>query len=170
MEEGERVSDSNSARRADLQVTFAGTDISEAVNKDLISFTYTDNEEDETDDLQIKMHDRDGKWLTKWLNNAINAAAEGGKTIDTKPLDSSSKDNKGSESLKYKVVSAGGVNIRSSPGEQYNIRGTLPYGTVIDVTNIVNGWAYFDNLGKMEILVQTFAVIGNFPNSFFHTP
>ncbi len=148
MEEGERVSDSNSARRADLQVTFAGTDISEAVNKDLISFTYTDNEEDETDDLQIKMHDRDGKWLTKWLNNAINAAAEGGKTLDTKPLDSSSKDKKGSESLKYKVVSAGGVNIRSSPGEQYNIRGTLPYGTVIDVTNIVNGWAYFDNAGK----------------------
>ena len=94
------MSDSNSARRADLQVTFAGTDISEAVNKDLISFTYTDNEEDETDDLQIKMHDRDGKWLTKWLNNAINAAAEGGKTLDTKPLDSSSKDNKGSESLK----------------------------------------------------------------------
>ncbi|MCH5207535.1 MAG: SH3 domain-containing protein [Oscillospiraceae bacterium] len=140
------MSDSNLARRTDLQVFFAGTDISEAVNKDLSSFTYTDNEEDETDDLQIKLNDRSGKWLTKWLDTAINAAAEGGKTLDTKPT--SSDGQKKDKTAKYKVIATGGANIRSSPGEMYSIRGTLSYGTIIEVIDVTNGWAYFTYSGK----------------------
>ena len=48
------MSDKHLARRAETQVVLNGVDISVYVNKDWISLTYTDNEEDEADDLQIK--------------------------------------------------------------------------------------------------------------------
>lgn len=141
------MSDSSLARRADLQVTFAGTDISVAVNADLSSFTFTDNEEDEADDLQIKLNDREGKWLTKWLNNAINAAAEGGNTLSSPPATADSS-GKAASAVRYKVIAQAGANMRSSPGEMYSIRGTLPYGSVVEVVDITNGWAYFKYNGK----------------------
>ena len=55
------MSDKHLARRAETQVVLNGVDISVYVNKDWIFFTYTDNEEYEADDLQIKVCDRDGK-------------------------------------------------------------------------------------------------------------
>ena len=63
------------ARRADAEVYFGGVDISTSVRNHLISLSYTDNEEDEADDLQIKLQDRDGIWLTQWLDAAVQAAA-----------------------------------------------------------------------------------------------
>lgn len=53
------MSDKHLARRAETQVVLNGVDISVYVNKDWLSFTYTDNEEDEADDLQIKVCDRE---------------------------------------------------------------------------------------------------------------
>lgn len=41
------------ARRTVVRLTFAGVDISADINKHLLSLTYTDNEEDKTDDLQL---------------------------------------------------------------------------------------------------------------------
>lgn len=41
------------ARRTAVRLTFAGVDISTDINKHLLSLTYTDNEEDKTDDLQL---------------------------------------------------------------------------------------------------------------------
>ena len=59
------MSDKNSASRTDVQVVFGGVDISVLAMNDLISFTYTDNEEDEADDFQLKVLDRDGKMAQK---------------------------------------------------------------------------------------------------------
>lgn len=59
------MSDSNLARRAKIQVAFDGVDITSSIAPYILSATYTDNEEDETDDLQIELQDRDGIWLTK---------------------------------------------------------------------------------------------------------
>lgn len=53
------MSDINLARRTSIEVFFAGTNITKSMQQYLISLSYTDNEEDETDDLQIKLHDRD---------------------------------------------------------------------------------------------------------------
>ena len=69
------MSDKALVRRAKAQVAFGGVDISADISKYLQTLTYTDNESDEADDLQIKMDDREGIWLTKWLNVAIQAAA-----------------------------------------------------------------------------------------------
>lgn len=70
------MSDINLARRASVEVYFANTNITSSMQKYLISLSYTDNEEDETDDLQIKLHDREGIWVEKWLNDAIQATAD----------------------------------------------------------------------------------------------
>jgi phage protein D len=62
------MSDKDMARRTELKVIFEGVDISVDIRKYLNSLTYTDNEEDKTDDLQIAVDDRDNIWLGSWLN------------------------------------------------------------------------------------------------------
>jgi phage protein D len=54
------------ARRTEIAVKISGVDVSEDINKHLISLTYTDNEEEKTDDLRLELDDREGIWL-KWL-------------------------------------------------------------------------------------------------------
>ena len=65
----------NKARRTAAEIIFDGADITESIKPYLLSLTYTDNEEGETDDLQLKVQDREGEWLRGWLDRAIEAAA-----------------------------------------------------------------------------------------------
>ena len=65
------------ALHTEVAVSFDGVDISAPINAGLLSMSYTDNEEDEADDLQIKVQDRDKKWLEHWLNDTIAQAAYG---------------------------------------------------------------------------------------------
>lgn len=136
------MSEKNMARRAAFQVRFAGTDITKSVEPYLLQMTYVDNEEDETDDLQLKLQDRDGIWLEKWLNSAIQAAAEGGKTLDSIPVDEDNAEY--TTAYTYKVTAASGVNAHGRPGEQYYVYGTLAYGTVITSKGVEEGWVNFD--------------------------
>ncbi|MBR2941846.1 MAG: hypothetical protein IKB82_00455 [Clostridia bacterium] len=69
------MSSKDMARRATAEFVFAGADITSSVRPYFLSVTYTDNEEDETDDLQIKLHDREDIWLAKWLTDIIDAAS-----------------------------------------------------------------------------------------------
>ena len=57
------VSSKDHAVATDIAVAFDGVDISDDVSRYMLSMTYTDNEEDEADDLQLKLQDRDGLWL-----------------------------------------------------------------------------------------------------------
>lgn len=132
------MSNKELARRAAAEICFAGVDISAAVSKYLISLTYTDNEEDETDDLQIKLEDRDGIWLEQWLNAAVQAAASS----------SSSTSGSGASSSQYKVTAKSGLNVRSGPGTSHGKLGALAYGATIDVHSIENGWASIAYSGK----------------------
>lgn len=132
------MSDINIARRTDIEVFFDGTDITPSIKKYLISLTYTDNEEDETDDLQIKLQDSDGIWLEKWLNEIVEAAADS----EYSKMKSDTKEKEDGPS-KYKVIAKSGATIRSRDDDIYKSYGTLAYGTIIEVTNISNGWAEF---------------------------
>ena len=67
------------ARRTELKVSIEGVDISEEVSKYLSSMTYTDNEEDKADDLQITLDDRENIWLGSWLNTPAQPATKTGK-------------------------------------------------------------------------------------------
>ena len=114
------MSDEGLARRTKAQVFFAGVDISAAVNEDLKSLTFIDNEEDETDDLQIKVSDRDGRWLRKWLNTMVAEAAAGGAILNTPEAAKSAGEKSGAEGSggskgsAYKVTAGSGVNVRTS--------------------------------------------------------
>lgn len=133
------MSDINLARRTSIEVFFAGTNITSSMRKYLISLTYTDNEEDETDDLQIKLHDREGIWIEKWLNDAIQAAAD---------MPTPKKDDSKESADPYKVTAQTGLAVRSRPGNQYFQYGTLSYGTIVTVKSIDNGWANITYNGK----------------------
>lgn len=114
------------ARRTDLEVVFGGTDITASMRPYLLSLTYTDNEEDEADDLQIKLQDRDGIWMTQWLNDAVQAAAT-----------SAPATGEGN----YCVTAQSGLNVRAGPATSYQKIGSLVYGTTLTVHAIENGWA-----------------------------
>ena len=151
------MSDKHLARRAETQVVLNGVDISVYVNKDWLSFTYTDNEEDEADDLQIKVCDRDGKWLRKWLNSIIDGGALGGSVISAAPegstktstsSGSSSSASGGNDKPRYRVTASTGVNIRKGAGEKYKVIGKLPYGTIVEVYGFYSSWAKITYSGK----------------------
>ena len=132
------MSDRNQARRTTAEVVFGGTDITSSIRPYLLSLTYTDNEEDEADDLQIKLQDRDSIWLEKWLNDAIQAAAS------SAPAEGAGE----AEAKTYKVTPSIGLNVRTGPGTSYGKLGALPYGTEVSVTGISNGWATIQYSGK----------------------
>lgn len=140
------MSDKDLSRRTDAEVYFDGVDISVSLRKYLLSITFTDEEENETDDLQINIEDRDDVWLTKWLNAAIQAAASG-------PPSASSTGSV------YKVTAKSGLNVRSGPGTGNSKLGALAYGTEVTVSAISNGWATITYSGKTAYISEAYLAI-----------
>ncbi|MCC8156365.1 MAG: SH3 domain-containing protein [Oscillospiraceae bacterium] len=118
------MSDRNAARRVQCEVAFEGVDITESIRPYLLRLTYTDNEEDETDDLELTLADREDIWLQKWLTDMVDAAAAGSGSSGT-----------------YTVTAASGLNVRSGAGAEYSRLGALSYGTSVTVSSIESGWA-----------------------------
>lgn len=65
------VTKNEASRRTALKIKIAGVDVSADISNDIVSFTYTDNEDGKTDDLQITLADGRHKWL-KWLSGGKN--------------------------------------------------------------------------------------------------
>ncbi len=156
------------SRYAKSNVVLNGVDISVHVNSDLLSLTYTDNEEDEADDLQIKVLDRDGKWLTKWLDSIVSSAAIGGDIINEKPVDSTSvlstSDSSGGgySANSYKVTASRGVVVRSSGSTKGKKLGKLTCGTIVNVQRFSDGWALIDyNGGSGWIKSKNLVLVGS---------
>ena len=53
------MSDKSISRRTDVEIMFDGVDISSSIRNYFISLTYLDSEDDESDDLEIRVEDRD---------------------------------------------------------------------------------------------------------------
>lgn len=136
------MSNPNQARRVSAQIFFQGADITGSMRPYLLSVTYTDKEADETDDLQLKLQDRDDIWLKKWLADAIDAAASAGS------LSASSASSSGGSAKSYKVTAKSGLNIRSGPSTSYGKYGAVVCGTELQVEGIENGWAKVSYNGK----------------------
>lgn len=77
------MSEGASARRVIAHVEINGVDISTDIKPYLQSMSYTDNEEDKADDLQIKLQDRDDIWLTQWLPPIATAAEDSEPSSDS---------------------------------------------------------------------------------------
>lgn len=130
------MSSKDMARRASFEVSFDGIDITGSMRPYFLSMTYTDNEEDETDDLQIKLQDREDLWMCKWLNDAVQAAA------------STAAASGGGGAKTYKVTAKSGLNVRSGPGTNHSKLGALSYGAEVQASGISGGWASIDYGGK----------------------
>lgn len=133
------MSNADLARRAWAQVAFDGIDITKSITPYLLSLSYTDSEENEADDLQIKLQDREDIWLTSWLNQVIDAAAEPSPSGAT-----------------YKVNAKSGINVRSGPGSNYSRYGTLAYGTQVAITGSSGDWSIFTYKGKRAYLYSQY--------------
>lgn len=150
------MSNADKARRTEAQVVFNGVDISVYVNSDLISLTYTDNEEDEADDLQIKVQDKDKNWIQKWLDTLVSDAAIGSDSSSDGSVSSDSSGSGGSGGSSgggsgeksYKVTATSGVNVRTNTTSKGKILGKLPYGTIVSVNKFSDGWAQIRYTGK----------------------
>lgn len=61
------MADIEYARRAEVKVTIGGHDATEYVTPSLTELSFTDNISGKADDLQITLHDRDGRWSDEWM-------------------------------------------------------------------------------------------------------
>ena len=66
------MSDKTIARRVSAIIEIDGINVSKEVNSYLLSMSYTDNEEDKADDLQLTLDDRENIWLGSWLKASTN--------------------------------------------------------------------------------------------------
>lgn len=77
------MSNINTARHTEVRIKIEGVDVTDDVNKYLLSFTYTDYDDGNSDDINITLDDRDGKWIKHWLNSSpqTNSAEAAKETI-----------------------------------------------------------------------------------------
>lgn len=126
------------ARRTSVEITFDGVDITKDIQPFLLSMTYTDSEEDESDDLEIQLQDREAIWLKDWLEKAIQASAASKLKISAVIT----PENWGDASyplptgnFELDSVKAGG------PPKTITIKGTaLPYSAAIRSTKKSRAW------------------------------
>lgn len=130
-------------RKTFAKVLFNGTDITDDISPYLLSLTYTDNEEDESDDLQIKLQDRSAVWLTEWLSEAVNAQAgsDNGATSQS-PAEGTATGSS------YTVNAKSGLNMRTGPGTSYSKVGALAFGAQVIVTGTEGDWSIINHNGQ----------------------
>ena len=125
------------ARRAEVRLTFEGVDISADINKHLLSLTYTDNEEDKTDDLQLSIDDREGVWLGNWLNTPdASKGAEISAVIIQKNWESDGKDRV----LDCGVFQVDSVDGNGPPAKVTIKAGSIPYTSTIRTQKKTKAW------------------------------
>ena len=71
------MSSEDLARRAGIGLEFAGVNVTKNIKPYLLSVQYTDEEDGDLDDLQIRLQDRNSAWLQSWLNDIVTASAKG---------------------------------------------------------------------------------------------
>ena len=125
------------ARRAVIRLTFSGVDISADINKHLLSLTYTDNEEDKTDDLQLSLDDKEGVWLGSWLNTpTASKGAEISAVIVQKNWESDGKDRV----LDCGVFAVDTVDGSGPPAKATIKAGSIPYASTIRTQKKTKAW------------------------------
>ena len=60
------MSETRNARRVTLAVFIGGHDASSYVDPHLLDFSFKDNAGGKADEIQLTLHDRDGKWIGPW--------------------------------------------------------------------------------------------------------
>lgn len=112
------------SRSTKAKISFAGTDISQEIERFLVSVAYIDEEEDAADDLQIKLEDSEQIWLQSWLQYIMN----------------SSVSERNTNAVMYKATAQGGVIMRESATTESAEVGVFAFGTEVPVTDTSGIW------------------------------
>lgn len=134
------MSDQNLARWTEVSVSFAGTDITSDIKPYFLSLTYTDNEADEADDLQIVLQDQGGLWLEDWLSNVVEAAAAAKLKISASILRKNWMSDGRDDTLPCGSFELDSITA-SGPPSIVTIKATaLPFGADIRQTKKSKAW------------------------------
>ncbi len=154
------MSDEIKARRATAEITFDGVDVTETIKPYFISLTYTDNEEDGADDLQIELQDRGNDWLGNWLGSLTEAASTPDPEAKAKAEAEQAKEMEEQKALAkagtYTVTAKSGLNIRSGPGTENKRLGAFEHGAAVEVKRIDNGWAQIEYSGTKAYVAANY--------------
>lgn len=120
------------SRHSDADITFQGVNITSDISTYLLSVTYTDNEDGETDDLQIKLQDRPGIWLKSWLTAALNAAVTS--------TQSSSQSTQQATTATATVNAKSGLILRAGPAKSTKRLTAAPCGSKVTVNDQSGSW------------------------------
>lgn len=139
------MSDKNAARRARAEINFGGTDITSSILPYFLSLTYTDSEEDEADDLSLRLADRDDIWLSKWLGGVVDADGTAPDTITGLKISAAIVALNFSGDGADKALDCGQFELdsvsASGPPGVIDIRATgLPYSSGIRQTEKSRAW------------------------------
>lgn len=134
------MSDKNLARRTEVEIAFAGVDITKSIRPYLLALTYTDNEEDGSDDLQISLQDRAGLWLHKWLAEAVAGAASARLRINAVILRKNWQGNGKDKLLDCGSFELDSVTAQGPPAAVVIKATSLPYSSKLRQTRQTKAW------------------------------
>lgn len=141
------MSNKDNARRTAVEVAFDGVDITRSIRPYFKSMTYVDNEEDETDELQIEVHDRESIWMEKWLSAAIDSASSEGLKMEAVIVRENWQGGGKDTVLPCGEFELDSVVASGSPAV-INIKGTsLPFSAKIRQTKRSKAWEAYSLSG-----------------------
>lgn len=130
------MSSKDTARRTEIIVYFAGVDISQSIRPYLLTMTYTDNEEDKADDLQLTLEDRDRTWV-RWLSEKGSAKGEKIRAaIVQKNWNGTGKDRK----LDCGVFELDSIDFSGPPGKVSMKATSIPYSSTMRLQIKTKAW------------------------------
>lgn len=125
--------EAKTARRTQIDVVFDNTNITKNLNEFLISFTFTDNEAGQADDISIELDDRDGLWIEKWLNPEESGEPLKGHTLQITIQQINYADNSLIKTLDCGIFCLDSVGLSGPPA-----RVSLKACTILDGAAIKN--------------------------------
>jgi len=129
------------ARRTVIAVHLDGVDISEDINNYLLSMTYTDNEGDKTDDLQISLDDREGIWLEDWLSGRSDSdTGTRGLIISAVIIQKNFNSDGTDDVLDCGEFEIDGLDASGPPGAAAIKATSLPYSSSVRMETKTKAW------------------------------
>lgn len=135
--------DKDLARRAAFQLIFEGTDITNDIMPYLTSVTYTDSEEDESDDLNIVLQDRDNTWLYSWLEEIMSSAA-GNRKIRARFIRQNWHNNGEEEYLDAGEFDLDSVSVKEPPMTATLKASSISYKSEVKQTSACKTWRSYN--------------------------
>lgn len=134
------MSAENQARRTWADIAFQGADITKSIRPYFLGLTYTDNEDGEADDLQLRLQDRAQIWQEKWLEDMVNAAASGSFKIQADIIQENWKGGGRDARLPCGEFELDSVEASSPPSVVVVKSTALPFSSSIWQTKKTKAW------------------------------